>query len=133
MAIGQALQVMAAGIVDTDRVMATIVPGGWALVPPPPVHPSIEQADGGPVLRWVRQTRLAAPWRDAIDTPLDEEREAYRLTLTMADGITRTVELAEARWPIEPADRALSIEVRQIGTHGASAPMPFPYRPETMR
>ena len=131
--IGQALAVMAAGIVEGDKVTAAIVPRGWAMVPPAPVHVSIGHDGDRVELRWVRRCRLSAPWRDAIDTPLGEEREAYRLTLTDAQGNVRTIEVAEPRWPIAPAGGALTIELRQIGTYGASAPALFHYRPEMTR
>jgi hypothetical protein len=130
---GQALSVMAAGIVAGDTVTTTIVPRGWAMVPPMPVHLSIGHVGDRAELRWVRCSRLSAPWRDAIDTPLGEEREAYRLTLTDPQGAVRTIEITEPRWPVTTTDTALTIELRQIGTYGASPPALFHYRPEMMR
>ncbi|MDJ0276410.1 phage tail protein [Sphingomonas sp. 2R-10] len=131
-AVGLELAVMAAGIVEGDTPTATLRPGGRALVPPAPVHLSVGREGDRPVLRWVRRTRLVAPWRDAIDTPLGEEREAYRLTLTDATGAVRTIEVAEPTWTIDPV-APLTVELRQIGTQGASPPALFHYRPETTR
>jgi hypothetical protein len=54
-----------------------------------------------------------------------EESERYRVTLTPAAGAPRAVETGLPELFLTVADRAdgdLEIEVRQLGTHGASLP-----------
>lgn len=132
-ATGAPIGVMAVGIMDDDVARATMVPTGRWLVPQAPVHLSVRVAGDGAVLRWSRQSRLFAPWRDGVDQPLVEEREAYRLTVTDAAGTARAIEVSEPEWrPVDPT-MAVTIEVRQIGTNGLSLPATLSYSPEMSR
>ncbi|MEH3041203.1 MAG: phage tail protein [Sphingomonas paucimobilis] len=124
---------MAVGIADEDVAMATMVPSGRWLVPPAPVHLSIVRDRDGPLLRWSRRARRFAPWRDGVEQPLVEEREAYLLTVTDAGGTARTIELNEPYWrPVDVAG-AVTIAVRQIGTNGLSPPATLFLSPEMSR
>lgn len=132
-AAGRSTGVMAVGITDDDVAMATMVPGGRWLVPPAPVHLSVVRDPDGPLLRWHRRARLFAPWRDGVDQPLVEEREAYLLSVTDAGGTVRTIELGESQWrPVDVAGAAM-IAVRQIGTNGLSPPATLSYPSEMSR
>lgn len=132
-AAGVPTGVMAAGIMDEDVARATMVPTGRWLMPPAPVHLSIVADRDGPVLRWNRRARLFAPWRDGVDQPLVEEREAYLLSVTDTAGTARSIELAEPQWRPVDVTGPVTIEVRQIGTNGLSPPATLSYSPEMSR
>jgi hypothetical protein len=87
-----------------------------------------ERADGSIAFTWVRRSRLGWAWLDGGDTPLAEEVESYRLTLSAAT-FQRTVTLETASYLYTEADRAadswtglLTVSVVQLGTLGASRP-----------
>lgn len=126
-AVGQTLTAMAVGIAADDVATATIRPAGQGLVPPAPVHLTVEIRGGMLEVRWIRCARGTVAWRDGTGVPIGEEREAYRVTL--GDG--RIVEVAEPLLRIAPPIAPLTIAVRQIGTNGASASAILTYRPET--
>ncbi len=132
-AIGRAMTAMAVGIAADDVATATIMPDGRAMVPPAPVHLTAVSGADGLTIGWVRRARGAGAWQDPVDVPLGEEREAYRVTLTDAAGTVRAIEVGESRLRIDPPSTTLTIEVRQIGTHGASRAATFIHRPETAR
>lgn len=131
--VGAPIGVMAVGLAENDVVTAGFTPGARWLVPPAPVQLSMLRDRDGPMLRWNRRARLFTPWRDGVDMPLIEEREAYRLSVTDAAGMVRTFEPGEPQW--RPVDIAgpVTIEVRQIGTHGLSPPATLTYPLETSR
>ncbi|WP_242414694.1 phage tail protein [Sphingomonas panni] len=131
--VGTPIGVMAVGLSEKDVVTIGFTPEGHWLVPPAPVQLRILPDRDGPMLRWSRRARLFAPWRDGVDMPLVEEREAYRLTVTDATGTVRTVELGEPQWRPVDIVGAATIEVRQIGTNGLSPPATLTYPLETSR
>jgi len=132
-AVGTPVGVMGVGLSDDDVATATITPIGRWLVPPAPVQLSMMRDGQGPVLRWNRRARGFVPWRDGVDMPLVEEREAYRLTVIDAVGAAQSIEVGEPHW--RPADGTgrVTIEVRQIGTNGLSLPATLSYSSETSR
>ena len=99
-----------------------------ALRPPSPVNLLAEIGDNGELkLGWTRRSRLGFAWLDAVDVPLAEARERYRVTLTGTEG---AIEL-ESEHPELIADApalgpvglgAVTIEVVQIGDFLASQP-----------
>ncbi len=97
------------------------------MLPPAPVDAVVTiDADGtepgGAVVRWTRRSR-AWGWTGCADTPIGEEREAYRVTIS-SGGATRDVETGQPVVAITAADRALgdvSVAIRQRGTFGESA------------
>jgi hypothetical protein len=132
-AVGMPVGIMAVGLAEEDMANASVMPEGRWLVPPAPVQLSLQRDAQGPVLRWNRRARLFTPWRDGVDMPLIEEREAYRLSVIDAAGASRAVELGEPQWRPVDVTGAVTIEVRQIGTNGLSPPATLSYSPETSR
>ncbi|MHA6721529.1 GTA baseplate fiber-binding domain-containing protein [Sphingomonas sp. RS2018] len=113
-AIGTDVAVMAAGPGDPAAgvtVEATI--DGRSVAPPSPVHLRMEAG----TLRWVRRGRAGWLWRDGVDVPLTEEREAYRIERGDGTVVSETMAPAVAL----PADAAGDWSVRQIGTLAPSA------------
>lgn len=126
------IDILASGIGDADPTTAGCVIGGLAVRPLSPVHLAAEhQADGAIRLRWIRRSREGWNWPDGIETPLGEEREAYRLIVTPDRG---------ARWHVEQerpeavfsasqltalrtqGATRLSCEITQLGRMAASLP-----------
>lgn len=132
-ATGVPVGVMAVGLSEKDVVTASLIPASRWLVPPAPVRLTMTRDRDGPVLRWSRRARLFTPWRDGVEMPLIEEREAYRLIVTDVAGAVRSVELDEPQWRPVDVVGAVTIEVRQIGTNGISPPATLFHIPETSR
>ena len=97
--------------------------------PPPPVHLRAERlANGDLALSWVRRSRNGWVWLSGSDTPLGEEIESYRLTLS-GEGFGRGVTLATPAYLYTAAEQAadglegpLTVEVVQLGTSAPSRP-----------
>ena len=108
-------------------VEAAIVVTGRSVAPPAPVHASaIEQADGGVALRWTRRSRAGWAWADALDAPLGEEVEAYRVTLTGSDGTSRLYDVVAPQLVIPSGDRPIgpsTVAIVQRGTLALSPPV----------
>lgn len=130
-AIGEILEVSASGVGDAAPVLVSEGIAGRSVAPPSPVHGrAATLSDGGLLIGWTRRSRSGWAWRDGVDAPLGEEREAYRLTITRGDGIVRSIETAISNWTYPAAaladDRSagsISVAIAQIGTHAASAPI----------
>jgi hypothetical protein len=129
--IGRVVEASASGVGDAAPVPASATIAGRSVAPPAPVHGTVATlSDGGLQIGWTRRSRTGWAWRDGVDAPLGEEREAYRLTIARDDGVMRTIETAIPGW-IYPAgaladDRnagPVSLAVVQIGTLAASAPL----------
>lgn len=122
--LGTDVRVLASGSGDVDGpVAASVRVSGASVLPPGPVHLTPEEiGDGDVVLRWVRRSRVGWRWIDAAESPLGEERELYRLTLTRADGAARTIETTEPMLRIARSDRlgGVTVAVRQAGLLGES-------------
>lgn len=125
-ALGGIAQVLAEGAGDAAAPAgATARITGISALPPAPVHLRAEpQPEGGTRLRWVRRSRTGWRWADGIDAPLGEEAERYRISLVPADAPPWTVETVVSELLLGAAERAsaLFVEVRQIGSLGASPP-----------
>jgi hypothetical protein len=130
-AIGGLTELRAVGVGDDDPVPADAAIGGRSVAPPSPVHPRVAAlADGSLAIGWTRRSRRGWDWRDGVDAPLSEEREAYQLVIARGDGAARVIEADAASWTYPAAllaeDRsvgALALAIRQIGTHAVSAPL----------
>ena len=114
---------------------AELVSPGTTLRPLAPVHPCFGQgASGDPEWHWIRRARGAWRWLDGVETPLVEEREAYRVgfgpvaaPVSLWDTPEPHFSLPLAEWaalcaafPTEP------LWVRQIGSHAVSLPTLLP-------
>ena len=126
--IGAQASVSASGIGDGgEPVTAAVQIAGEALRPPSPVHLRAERLDNGDMLiGWVRRSRLGWAWANGSGTPLGEEREAYRVTLSGA-GFARASEVAQPTFLYTAAEQAadgavgpVEVEVAQLGTHAVS-------------
>lgn len=124
-AIGARVDVLGQGAGDADGAAeAEAAINGISVVPPSPVHLAAEQATGGgTMVTWVRRSRAGWRWIDGVDSPLAEESERYRVTIA-GGGLERIEETAVPLLLLTAADRSseLAIEIRQIGSHGVSAP-----------
>lgn len=123
---GARLRLRAIGIDDgVEGVSAEVaVTGKWRL-PPSPVHlRGNALADGALQLEWVRRSRSGWQWRDGVEVPLGEDAEAYVVRVLRADGGATAIACLVPRLTLPPAraSGACRIEVRQLGTHGPSAP-----------
>ena len=128
--IGATVVVIAAGLGDApEGVRAEREVTREGLRPPAPVHlRAARRSDGGIAAAWTRRSRLGWDWPNGSDTPLGEEREAYRVTVSGGSG-SRSFEAAAPIFEYEDAQRAadgisfpITISVAQIGTYGPSRP-----------
>ena len=128
-AIGGEAWVSAKGLGDAAPAEATCPIRGEALRPPSPVHLGAAlQASGDLRVTWVRRSRSGWAWLDGGETPLGEERELYRLRLSVP-GFERTVEVGEPAYVYAAPQRiadgvagAVTFSVSQVGTYAASRP-----------
>ena len=122
------ITVMASGIGDTSPYpTAVCTTAGRCIMPLSPVALSAHPLPGGDIeLRWIRRSREGWAWRDGVDVPLAEEREAYRVA--WADDVHET---AEPRFLYTAAMRAVDLaagrtsiafEIRQAGASALSSP-----------
>jgi hypothetical protein len=132
-ALGGEGRIVPSSIGDGDGGTPILRPvTGEAVRPPSPVHLRADRLPSGDVaVRWVRRSRNGWTWLDGADTPLGEEREAYRLMLTTASS-RRTVELGEAFYLYTAAQQLadgaagpLNVEAVQLGTVASSRPISF--------
>ncbi|WP_066798787.1 phage tail protein [Sphingomonas soli] len=125
-AIGASALVLAQGAGDgSESAVADALITGVALVPPSPVHfAAAETGEGETQLTWVRRSRSGWRWIDGMDAPMGEEAERYQLRIAPEEGPERFEEVTEASFLLSPADRAaaVTITLRQIGSHGLSPP-----------
>ncbi len=80
--------------------------GGFrARTPFSPVHPRAKRTEEGVRFSWIRRSRSpeADGW-SAVEVPLAEEIERYRLTLLDGETEIRTVEVAASEWLYPPED-----------------------------
>ncbi|MCW1383220.1 phage tail protein [Novosphingobium sp. KCTC 2891] len=72
--------VIAVGRGDITPAQAAVAGAGTTLRPLAPVHGDARRlADGSVTLTWVRRARGAWTWPDGVDTPLNEETEAWEI------------------------------------------------------
>ena len=121
--IGSPVRILASGVGDIEGpAAAAVLLRGVSVRPPDPVRLSVApNSDGGVDLRWTRRSRGGWRWIDGSDSPLVEERESYRVTITTAAG-SRSVETDTAFLSLSAADWAevVGVEVRQLGTTAES-------------
>jgi hypothetical protein len=66
--------------------------GGTALRPWSPVHLRARRTSEGVAISWIRRTRQGGDSWDALEVPLSEEREAYRVEILDGESIARVIE-----------------------------------------
>jgi hypothetical protein len=105
---------------------------GRALRPLTPVHGQV-RADGagGVTIGWVRRSRADAGWRDHVDQPLGESREAWRIALSPPipgigpwESTSPTLNIGAAELAALPP--GCEIEIRQAGDFALSPPLSLP-------
>ena len=126
------VQIAALGLIDPAPVLAPILLAGATRRPLSPVHGElIVAADGALRLGWTRRARGALLWPDAVETPLNEAAEAYRIVLGDPASPVAQWETAEPRLDISAtlaaqlrdAAPGAWFAVRQRGDHGLSEPL----------
>lgn len=127
-AVGGEVRLIGHGIGDAEAgIMLSLNLTGEALRPPSPVHlRAVRRSSGDIDIRWVRRSRQGWTWGSGNDTPLGEETERYRLTLSSA-GFERAVTLSAPAYIYTFAEQAadglvgpLSVVAAQIGTAASS-------------
>jgi hypothetical protein len=126
------LRVMAVGVGDSTGVVAqgpALV--GAAVRPLAPTHLIATSLGGDMVIGWTRRSRDGWRWRDAVDVPIGEESERYRVTKTVTGRPDVVVDVASPAWTYSAAERAAdfgagatlaTVSVVQIGVLGVSRP-----------
>ena len=121
-ALGTEVKLLASGVGDlTGPAEASVALAGASVAPPAPVGLRwTATADGGATVRWTRRSRAGWRWGDGGDAPMVEESEGYRVELP-----GRTIMVATPEIAVTAAERgagALTVAVRQLGTHAPSRP-----------
>ncbi|HYJ81508.1 MAG TPA: phage tail protein [Allosphingosinicella sp.] len=127
--LGGEARLLGQGLGDPDGVLAVRTVAGEAMRPPAPVHLEAHRLAGGDLaLSWVRRSRSGWVWLSGIDTPLGEESESYRLTLT-GEGFERSLTVPAPSYLYSSAEQAadglggpLTVTVVQLGTSAPSRP-----------
>jgi hypothetical protein len=89
---------------------------GNALRPLSPVHgQQTIRANGDRALKWIRRSRSGFDWLDAIDAPLGETSELYRLTVKVGTAVKRTVDVAQATWTYTASQQAIDTVAPGVG------------------
>jgi Putative phage tail protein len=124
------VRVMATGVGDPTGVVA-VGPGqvGAATRPLTPVAMTVVPSGGDVMIGWTRRSRDGWRWADAIEVPLAEESERYRVTKIAAGRADLTIEVAGPTWTYTSAERSADlvagaatavISVVQVGASGVS-------------
>lgn len=131
LAVGD-LRIMAVGVGDASGAVATgpaVV--GVAVQPLSPVALAATAAGSDLALTWTRRSRDGWRWRDAVEVPMSEEAERYRLTKSAAGRPETSVDVSVPTWIYSAGERALdaaagaataTIAVVQVGALGISRP-----------
>ncbi|MEO0382458.1 MAG: glycoside hydrolase TIM-barrel-like domain-containing protein [Pseudomonadota bacterium] len=114
------------GTFSRTDVSLTAIPR--SLQPLAPVHLRAAKApDGAVTISWIRRSRGATDLWELASTPLNEEAELYRLTITRDETLLREVEVTAPNWTYSAIDQTadglsggdtLSIHIGQLGTGG---------------
>ena len=115
---------------NASEIAEEAVPGSAiALRPLSPVHGRVQpDGSGGVTVTWVRRSRADTGWRDHVDQPLGENREAWRIDLVpsvqeVGPWESSVPELAIDAVALAAIPAGRSLEVRQIGDFAASTPL----------
>jgi hypothetical protein len=122
-------RIAAIGTGDTDAVIAPLANAGLSRRPLCPVHAKLQIApDGTRNFSWTRRARGQWRWDNAVDVPLVEEREAYRVGYGPLDTPLVNWDVSVPQFQITQPDLASLVAahgpsdlwVRQIGTFDMS-------------
>ncbi|MEL7690276.1 phage tail baseplate protein [Citromicrobium bathyomarinum] len=123
------------GLTGSAPVYAQLESAGSTLRPLAPVHPSVCATPAGdPEWRWIRRARGSWRWLDAVDVPLAEEREAYRIGLgpvaapvAQWEATSASFSLSAPQWDaLRAAHPGAQMWVCQVGSHAVSLPTLLP-------
>lgn len=126
------VRVMAVGVGDVAGVTANgPVDIGASVRPLSPVGMMSVVSGGDLRIGWTRRSREGWRWRDAVDVPVGEENERYRVTKIASGRPDLVIEVPSPAWTYAAAERAAdfaagavtaTISVVQIGALGVSRP-----------
>ena len=63
------------------------------------------------MIGWMRRSRDGWRWRDAVDVPIGEEREVYRIIKVTAGRADLVVDVDRSVWTYTAAERAADLAV----------------------
>jgi hypothetical protein len=99
-----------------DVAAQSLVFRGNALRPLSPVHGRQSLlANGDRVIKWIRRSRNGFDWLDAIDVPLGEATELYRLTIKVGTTVQRTLDVAQPTWTYSASQQAADTIAPGVG------------------
>lgn len=122
-------RIAAIGTGDADAVIAPLANAGLSRRPLCPVHPKRRiDGDGTRTYSWTRRARGQWRWDSAVDVPLVEEREVYRIGYGPPDTPFVSWNVSEPQFRISQPDLASLVAahgpsdlwVQQIGTFDMS-------------
>jgi hypothetical protein len=126
------MTIAAIGLADAEPVYAALANAGLTRRPLTPVHGSVAmQPDGSIALGWCRRSRGSWLWLDGIETPLNEEVEAYLVGIGAVDAPDLRWEASVPQLTIDAASwtavrstySGKPLWVRQVGTAALSPPL----------
>ncbi|MFG1229373.1 baseplate multidomain protein megatron [Xanthobacter wiegelii] len=125
------------GAEEVTEVSATV--SGRALAPLSPVHVRARRTGAGVALSFIRRTRIAGDGWEAVEVPLGEASEAYRLDILDGGTVRRTFTLASPEALYAAADEItdfgapqseFTVRIAQLSASvGAGAAMTATVRP----
>jgi hypothetical protein len=111
------------GYGDSETLHQIEAFAGIGLRPYRPVHLRARADASGLVLSWIRRTRIDGDSWESPDVPLGEDREVYRVTVSLGGTALRTVEVYEPAWTYGVAAQEADgfgsgchVEVSQLST-----------------
>lgn len=113
----------------TAMTEVAIPVGGRALSPLAPVHGRISpDGVGGVCVAWRRRSRVDTGWRDYVDLPLGEGREAWQISLSppvtgIAPWERATPDLQIAADVLAALPPGTMVAIRQVGDFALSPPL----------
>ncbi len=126
------VEVMAAAIGDSEPYpVATCPTASRAIAPLSPVRlMAVRDTDGNTHVSWTRRSRDGWAWRDGVDVPIAEEREAYRVIRTAgAVAVSEEVSQPNTLYPaparaadVAAGNSSVVFTVAQIGANVLSPP-----------
>ena len=111
-------------------VEVTVTAGAVGLRPFAPAHLRAHPGDDGLAITWVRTTRVGGDNLQAVEVPLGEEREAYRVTIRQGQNTLHTAEIETPNFIYTAAQQALDGATGQISIAVAQLSATYGYGPE---